>query len=244
MNGQSTVSHPINNNEQLIGKFHVEKLPNNTVVNHEETVNTAVQPPAIPAVMAVADESMCASRFQMIRVDRNFARGRWKVNDYEPPENTSTSMNPPVNIVDNEPINSLNPSAVAPAPGTLLSTATSTTNIPTNMLGALPADPNVRLTIAHKRSFSSSSSSDCGYVSCYACATTAISYEQSRRHRTDCECWQSIWTSSSVSDCDTIEHARTQSTLYHSESSSIWLLSVFSTGLRTLRSPMGTYVGS
>jgi hypothetical protein len=86
-------------NEQLIGKFHginIEKIPGN---NPEEII------PLIP------DESGCASRFQMIRVDRNFGRGRWKVNDYEPPENTSTSANLPVNTIENEPINNSNISA-------------------------------------------------------------------------------------------------------------------------------------
>ncbi len=91
MNGSSTLNYP--SNEQVIGKFHVsnvEKLP----VNNQE--DNLPQPPPI------TDESGCASRFQMIRVDRNFGRGRWKVNDYEPPENTSVSIHPPLNTIENE----------------------------------------------------------------------------------------------------------------------------------------------
>ena len=83
MNGSSAL------NEQLIGKFHVvqvEKLPSNTLINSDEPANSLTH-----QTPAMADESTCASRFQMIRVDRNFGRGRWKVNDYEPPENTPIS---------------------------------------------------------------------------------------------------------------------------------------------------------
>lgn len=83
MNGSSAL------NEQLIGKFHVvqvEKLPSSALINADEPANSLThQTPAMP------DDSTCASRFQMIRVDRNFGRGRWKVNDYEPPENTPIS---------------------------------------------------------------------------------------------------------------------------------------------------------
>ncbi|UJR21771.1 hypothetical protein I4U23_024846 [Adineta vaga] len=50
------------------------------------------------------DELTSTSRFQMIRVDRKFGRGRWKVNDYEPPENISSNTNVPVApTIENEP---------------------------------------------------------------------------------------------------------------------------------------------
>jgi len=90
MNGSSVI------NEQLIGKFHVINIDKLSGNNHEDI---------IPQTSSIIDESGCASRFQMIRVDRNFGRGRWKVNDYEPPENTSISTIPPVNTLENESIN-------------------------------------------------------------------------------------------------------------------------------------------
>ncbi|CAF2756537.1 unnamed protein product [Rotaria sp. Silwood2] len=96
MNGPSTINGPTN--EQLIGKFQVinlDKLPVNTLNNHDD---------AIPQVPMITDELGCPSRFQMIRVDRNFGRGRWKVNDYEPPENISNSLIPLVNTIENESI--------------------------------------------------------------------------------------------------------------------------------------------
>jgi len=93
MNGSSAINYPPN--EQLIGKFHVINVDKLPVNNHEDII--------IPQTSSINDESGCASRFQMIRVDRNFGRGRWKVNDYEPPENTSSI--PPVNIIENESIN-------------------------------------------------------------------------------------------------------------------------------------------
>ena len=83
MNGSSALNYPVN--EQLIGKFHVEKIP-----VHQSSEEM------IPQTTSIPDEAGCASRFQMIRVDRNFGRGRWKVNDYEPPENTTVSIIPPV----------------------------------------------------------------------------------------------------------------------------------------------------
>lgn len=96
MNGSSTVTYPVN--EQLIGKFHVTNLEK-PIVHH-------YPPPTEELVMhraaSVPDESTCASRFQMIRVDRNFGRGRWKVNDYEPPENTTTTTILPMNTNEND----------------------------------------------------------------------------------------------------------------------------------------------
>jgi len=94
MNGSSAINYPTN--EQVIGKFHVINVDKLPVNNHEDIV---------PQTSSITDESGCASRFQMIRVDRNFGRGRWKVNDYEPPECTSISTIPPVNIIENESIN-------------------------------------------------------------------------------------------------------------------------------------------
>jgi hypothetical protein len=94
MNGSSAINYPTN--EQVIGKFHVINVDKLPVNNHEDI---------IPQTSSITDESVCASRFQMIRVDRNFGRGRWKVNDYEPPESTSISTIPPVNIIENESIN-------------------------------------------------------------------------------------------------------------------------------------------
>jgi len=145
MNGQSTVNHSTNNNEQLIGKFHVvnvDKLPINSVSIHDETTTAAAgqqQQPVAAAALPLqlpppaTDESACASRFQMIRVDRNFGRGRWKVNDYEPPENISTSTNQPVNPIENEPVNISNSSTLSTIP---------TTSIPANIPPGLPGDPN------------------------------------------------------------------------------------------------------
>jgi hypothetical protein len=143
MNGQPTVNHPTNNNEQLIGKFHVvnvDKLPINSVNNHDETTITGgqQQPPPVSSTSST-DESACASRFQMIRVDRNFGRGRWKVNDYEPPENISTSTNPPVNIIENEPVNISNSttlSTILPQPPTTI------TAIPNNVPSVLLNESN------------------------------------------------------------------------------------------------------
>ena len=128
MNGQPTVGHPIANNEQLPGKFHVEK-----VLNHEETLNLAPQQAVPVSSTGTGEESGCASRFQMIRVDRNFARGRWKVNDYEPPENVSTSMNPPVNTIEIDPTYGSNASTYATVP------SSSTTAISTAALAPQPA---------------------------------------------------------------------------------------------------------
>jgi hypothetical protein len=140
MNGQTTVNHSTNNNEQLIGKFHVvnvEKLPTNSVNSHDETTTIASGQQLPPASSSTTDESACASRFQMIRVDRNFGRGRWKVNDYEPPENISTSTNPPVNTIENEPVNISNTTTLPTIPTTALTT------IPGNIPPALLGDSNV-----------------------------------------------------------------------------------------------------
>ena len=81
--------------EQSIRKVNVttlDKVPEN---NSDDN---------IPQTSSITDESGCTSRFQMIRVDRNFGRGRWKVNDYEPPENISSSTFLPVNTIENDPI--------------------------------------------------------------------------------------------------------------------------------------------
>ena len=81
MNGTSTLT------EQSIGKFHVfpvDKLPSHGFINSDETSNSQL--------INNVEESNCPSRFQMIRVDRNFGRGRWKVNDFEPPEMNSASI--------------------------------------------------------------------------------------------------------------------------------------------------------
>ena len=105
MNGPPTVNQPTNTNEQLVGKFHVvnvDKVPASTG-NTDETIATTNAVAASGGQAPVTDESSSASRFQMIRVDRTFQRGRWKVNDYEPPENLTTSTNPPVNTIENEP---------------------------------------------------------------------------------------------------------------------------------------------
>ncbi|CAF1520668.1 unnamed protein product [Adineta steineri] len=95
MNGPlSIINYPTN--EQIIGKFHVTPI-DKLQVNHVET---------IPQTSSITDETGCTSRFQMIRVDRNFGRGRWKVNDYEPPENITSSVIP-VNTIENESFNNL-----------------------------------------------------------------------------------------------------------------------------------------
>jgi hypothetical protein len=98
MNGSSALNYPTN--EQLIGKFHVTNVDKIPVNNHPEDI--------IPQTVTIPDESGCASRFQMIRVDRNFGNGRWKVHDYEPPENTPISTIPSVNTIENESINVCN----------------------------------------------------------------------------------------------------------------------------------------
>lgn len=119
MNGSSTMNGPIN--EQIIGKFQVinlDKLPINPTTNDD----------VIPQIPLIPDEAASASRFQMIRVDRNFGRGRWKVNDYEPPENISNNIIPPVNTIDNEAINIPNTSAFV--------------NLPTTVPTVVPGDGN------------------------------------------------------------------------------------------------------
>jgi hypothetical protein len=139
MNGQSTVNHLTNNNEQLIGKFHVvnvDKLPINPVNSHDETTTTAGHQQLPSASSSTTDESACASRFQMIRVDRNFGRGRWKVNDYEPPENIANSTNPPVNTIENEPVNISNSTTLPTIP------TTTQTIIPNNVPPTLLGDSN------------------------------------------------------------------------------------------------------
>lgn len=112
MNGQPPppVNNPSTNNESSIGKFHVEKVQNSVLTNHEEQNHPIVSQSSTINSTGTNDESMCPSRFQMIRVDRNFNRGRWKVNDYEPPENTHTSINPPVNSNETESIHNSNQS--------------------------------------------------------------------------------------------------------------------------------------
>ena len=142
MNGQPTVTHSTNSNEQLVGKFHVEKLPNNAIGGHDETGNMSGQLPASAPASVAADESACASRFQMIRVDRNFQKGRWKVNDYEPPENTSASVNLPVIPIENEPVNSSNPNTFSTMPTASSSTTASMTTLPPNAFTMLPGDAN------------------------------------------------------------------------------------------------------
>ncbi|CAF0794196.1 unnamed protein product [Adineta ricciae] len=150
MNGQSTVNQPTNNNEQLIGKFHVVNVDKIPVNNYEESAVAATtqqqQQPVAPAAIqqpmtqtpapAATDESACGSRFQMIRVDRNFGRGRWKVNDYEPPENIPTSINQPVNTIENEPVNISNPAASSTLPASTIN------NLQTNVPSGLPMDSN------------------------------------------------------------------------------------------------------
>jgi len=101
MNGSSAI------NEQLIGKFHVVNVEKCNGNHHADEI--------IPQISTIPDETGCASRFQMIRVDRNFGRGRWKVNDYEPPENTTVSTNLPVNTIENESIHNSAISTSIPA---------------------------------------------------------------------------------------------------------------------------------
>lgn len=103
MNGSTAV------NEQLIGKFHVEKLPNHILLNADDSniaslsTTTTTTATAIGTTNNSNEEQSCPSRFQMIRVDRNFGRGRWKVNDFEPPENTnSLPVGSSVTITENE----------------------------------------------------------------------------------------------------------------------------------------------
>jgi hypothetical protein len=111
MDGSSVINYPAN--EQLVGKFHVttvENLPVSTLNNHDDS---------IPQTSLITDEPGCPSRFQMIRVDRNFGRGRWKVNDYEPPENTLISTLPPVHTIENEPIHIGNNSTIPHIPAVI-----------------------------------------------------------------------------------------------------------------------------
>ncbi|CAF1235712.1 unnamed protein product [Rotaria sp. Silwood1] len=125
MNGSSTTNGPTN--EQLIGKFQVinlDKLPINTPNNHDDV---------IPQISTIPDESGGPSRFQMIRVDRNFGRGRWKVNDYEPPENISNSIILPINTIENESINISNNSTFANLPTATIPNISST--VPTVITG-------------------------------------------------------------------------------------------------------------
>ena len=131
MNGQTTVHHSANSNEQLIGKFqvvNVDMAQANHPTSHDEPASgTAQQPLLVPST---ADESACVSRFQMIRVDRNFGRGRWKVNDYEPPENTIAIMNAPVTSIENEPVPTSNASAFPTSSATAPSVLQADANVP------------------------------------------------------------------------------------------------------------------
>ncbi|CAF3340953.1 unnamed protein product [Rotaria socialis] len=153
MNGQPTVNHSATNNEQLIGKFHVvniDKPHTNQIVNHDEATiaGQQQQQPPPPSSVTSTDESIYPSRFQMIRVDRNFVRGRWKVNDYEPPENMAAATNPPVNnTVENEPINISNIPTSSTVP-TTLATAPTITTIPSNVPLVPQTDPNAALIAA------------------------------------------------------------------------------------------------
>ncbi|CAF0812242.1 unnamed protein product [Didymodactylos carnosus] len=47
--------------------------------------------PQTDEIMNVVDDSNNPGRFRMIRVDRSFGRGRWKINDYEPPADLNDS---------------------------------------------------------------------------------------------------------------------------------------------------------
>jgi hypothetical protein len=120
-------------NEQLVGKFHVttvENLPVSTLNNHDDS---------IPQTSLITDEPGCTSRFQMIRVDRNFGRGRWKVNDYEPPENTLISTLPPVHTMENEPVHIGNNS-------TFSNVTTTIPHISASIPAVIPGDLNVAVT--------------------------------------------------------------------------------------------------
>ncbi|CAF0741236.1 unnamed protein product [Rotaria sordida] len=182
MNGPSTVNHSTNNNEQLIGKFHVvnvDKLPTNPVNAHDETTTIISQqqqqqqqqqqppPSSAPATTTITtDESVCPSRFQMIRVDRNFVRGRWKVNDYEPPENISTINNPPVNnTIENESVNNSNTSTIQ--------TTAPITTIQSNIPSMVHADSNV----------TSSATLAATAASAAAAAATAFQQQQQQQQR-------------------------------------------------------------
>ncbi|CAF4238622.1 unnamed protein product [Rotaria sp. Silwood2] len=173
MNGPSTVNHSTQNNEQLIGKFHVvnvDKLATNPINNHDETTTivgqTPIPPPAASSsstTTTTTDESVCPSRFQMIRVDRNFVRGRWKVNDYEPPENIATINNPPVmNSIENEPVNNSNTSTIP--------TSAPITTIQSNIPQNIPADSNA----------TSSATLAATAAGAAAAAATAFQHQQQR----------------------------------------------------------------
>ena len=103
MNGSSAVTYPVN--EQLIGKFHVTNLEKPIVHQHHPPPPSSEDISMQRSVSIPDETTACASRFQMIRVDRNFGRGRWKVNDYEPPENTTISTISSVNANENESTN-------------------------------------------------------------------------------------------------------------------------------------------
>lgn len=128
MNGSSAVTYPIN--EQLIGKFHVTNLEK-PIVHQHHPLPMSSEDISMQRSVSIPDETACASRFQMIRVDRNFGRGRWKVNDYEPPENTSTSTMSSVNVNENELTNN-NGILFNVQPGILPMTST---NLPTVVNG-------------------------------------------------------------------------------------------------------------
>jgi polyhydroxyalkanoate synthesis regulator phasin len=160
MNGQPTINHPANHNEQLIGKFHVVNV--DKLASHDEAANNApVGQQLPPASSSTTDESGCASRFQMIRVDRNFGRGRWKVNDYEPPENIASSTNPPVNTIENEPVNISNSTNLSTIP-------------PTSVINAIPANipPNLL------NDSNATSSATLAATAASAAAATATAFQQ------------------------------------------------------------------
>jgi len=119
MNGSSSINYPTN--EQIIGKFHITNVDKLSVNNHEDIITQT---------SSIADESGCTSRFQMIYIDRNFGRGRWKVYDYELPENTSISTVPSMNTIENELINSSNvpPTTIPIIPPTISTVVTGDLN--------------------------------------------------------------------------------------------------------------------
>lgn len=260
MNGQSIINHPTNPTEQLIGKFHVvniDKLATNPVNNsHDETGNLAVGQQQQPApVSSSTDEAACSSRFQMIRVDRNFGRGRWKVNDYEPPENTSNSTNPPVTTMENESNNISNSTTLSSLPQT--STTAANTTLPANVPGNLSAESNAASSATLAATVAVCSDdfltflfgsfvlfivSCCGNRHSFSTATTTISHEQSSNDGANAEC-TTISGVSSLSARSIGQYDSTKSIVSFTKSSH-GILSLFPTTLFTLCSTMGCFSGS
>ncbi|CAF0748658.1 unnamed protein product [Didymodactylos carnosus] len=121
-------SSTINNNSSV---------PSTTVITSQKQLSNAnlqgsdtkfqISPGTIQndETMGAVDDSNNPGRFQMIRVDRSFGRGRWKINDYEPPADLNDSDG--VNTIS-FPVSLTNNDGKITMPSLPLTTSTTTTS--------------------------------------------------------------------------------------------------------------------